>query len=126
MTIHFLYDGFTQDGDRRRFLFRGIQERNATSSFSIEVELPLLLQSRVPVQEGPMFCLQLLTLASSGGVDCLTKFHNYRVVAEDFRPLLVERARKAAEKASKKPFRRSFQKPSFQSNLNLGSHWRDQ
>lgn len=40
----------------------------STISFSIEVDLPLLLQNRVLVQEGPIFCLQLLTAASVGGL----------------------------------------------------------
>ena len=123
--MHFVYDGFTQDGDRRCFLFRGIEERNPTTSFSIEVDLRLLVQNRVPVQEGPMFCLQLLTTASVGGPTCLDRFQSYTVVGEDFRPLLIERERRAAEKAIKKPARKPFKKPSFASNLRLGTPFRD-
>jgi hypothetical protein len=118
--MHFSYDGFTQHGDRRCFLFRGVEERNPVILFSIEVDLPLLVKSRVPVQDGPMFCLQLLTAASVGGPNCLHRFQKYRVVAEDFRPLLMERERKAAEKALRKPSRTPFRKPSFTSNLRLG------
>ncbi len=119
--MHFTYEGFTQDGDRRCFLFRGIEERSPVNVFSIEVDLQLLLQNRVPVQDGPMFCLQLLTTASGDGSNCLDRFHSYRVVGEDFRALLVERARRAAEKALKKPARKPFRKPSFTSNLHLGA-----
>lgn len=118
--MHFAYEGFTQDGDRRCFLFRSVEERNSTGVFSIEVDLHLLMQNRVPVQDGPMFCLQLLTTASGDGSNCLSRFHSYRVVGEDFRPLLVERERRAAEKALKKPTRKPFRKPSFTSNLHLG------
>src|SRR5438445_1150594 len=114
--MHFVYEGFTHKGDNRCFLFKGIEEPNPTIVFSIEVDLPLLLKSRVPVQEGPMFCLQLLTTASVGGPTCLDRFHSYRVVADDFRPLLVERERKAAERAQKKPPRKPLRKPSFTSN----------
>lgn len=121
MNIQFAYEGFTQYGDVRRFLFRGIENQNPTVLFSIEVDLLLLQQSRVPVQDGPMFCLQLLTGASAGEPNSLNKFHSYRVVAEDFRPLLIERERRAAEKARKKPFRRPFRKPLFASNLQLGT-----
>jgi len=123
--MQFAYEGFTQDGDRRCFLFRGIEERNTTISFSIEVDLRLLVQNRVPVQEGPMFCLQLLTTASVGGPTCLDRFQSYTVVGEDFRPLLIERERRAAEKAIKKPARKPFKKPSFASNLRLGTPFRD-
>ena len=123
--MRFAYDGFTQDGDRRCFLFRGIEERNPTISFSIQVDLRLLVQNRVPVQEGPMFCLQLLTTASVGGPTCLDRFQSYTVVGEDFRPLLIERERSAAEKALKKPARRPFRKPAFTSNLHLGTPSRE-
>jgi hypothetical protein len=119
--MHFAYEGFTQDGDRRCFVFRGIEERNPITVFSIEIDLRLLVQNGVPMQEGPMFCLQLLTAASVDGPNCLTRFHNYRVAGEDFRPILLERERRAAEKALKKPSRKPFRKPSFASNLHLGT-----
>lgn len=118
--MHFAYEGFTQQGGMRCFQFRGTEDQNP-ALFSIQVELSLLMQSRVPMQDGPMFCLQLLTAASVVGPDYLDRFHSYRVVAEDFRPLLMERERKAAEKALKKPVRPRFRRPSFASNLHLGT-----
>jgi hypothetical protein len=119
--MDFAYDGFTQDGDRRCFLFRGIEAHNPTSIFCIETDLRLLLQNRVPVQDGPRFCLQLLTTASVGGPSCLNRFHSYIVVVEDFRPLLIERERLTSEKALKKqPHKRPIN-PSSTSNLRLGT-----
>jgi hypothetical protein len=119
--MHFAYEGFTQDNERRRFTFRGIEERSPVSVFCLEVDLPLFIQNRVPVQDGPMFCLQLLTAASLSGSLCLERFQNYRVLPEDFRPLLIEREKRAAEKALKKPPRRPFHKPGKISNINLTS-----
>src|SRR5579875_1013793 len=119
--MRFAYEGFTQDGDRRCFLFRGIEEHNPTNIFSIEIELRLLLQNRVPVQDGPMFCLQLLTTASVGGSSYLNRFLSYRVVGEDLRPLLMERERRAADKAQKKRPHKRPQRPSSTSNLRLGT-----
>ncbi len=119
--MHFAYEGFTQDRERRCFTFRGIEERNPVSVFRIELDLPLLLQNRVPVQDAPMFCLQLLMAASLAGPNGLDKFQNYRVLLEDLRPLLMERERRAAEKAMKKPFRRPVQKPTSISNIQLTS-----
>jgi len=58
--MHFAYQGFTQDRDRRCFTFWSTRV-NPVSVFSIEIDLPLLSRNRVPVQEVPMFCLQLLT-----------------------------------------------------------------
>lgn len=119
--MRFAYEGFTQDGDRRCFLFRGIEQPNPTNIFSIEIELPLLFQNRVPIQDGPMFCLQLLTTASVGGSNRLNRFLSYRVVGEDLRPLLVEREQRAADKALKKqPHKRPI-KPSAMSNVHLGT-----
>ena len=123
--MHFSYDGFTQDGDRRCFLFRGIEHLNPTVLFSIEIDLSLLLQSRVPVQDGPMFCLQLLTTASVGGCACLEKFQKYKVVAEDFRSLLIEREQRMADKSFRKPYRTPVRKPSFTSNLYLGHQFKE-
>jgi hypothetical protein len=119
--MRFAYEGFTQDGDRRCFLFRGIEAPNPTNIFSIEVELPLLAQNRVQVQDGPMFCLQLLTTASVGGSSCLNRFLSYRVVGEDLRPLLVERGRREAEGALRKQRYRRPIKRSSTSNLHLGT-----
>lgn len=119
--MHFAYEGFTHDGYRRCFLFRGIDESNPVSTFSIEVDLSLFTQNHVPVQEGPVFCLQLLTTALLTGPNGLNRFHKYRVIGEDFRPMLIERERRAAEKALKKSSRKPFRKPSFASNLHLGT-----
>lgn len=119
--MHFAYEGFTHDGYRRCFLFRGIDESNPVNTFSIEVDLSLFRQNHVPVQEGPVFCLQLLTTALLTGPNGLNRFHKYRVIGEDFRPMLVERERRAAEKALKKSSRKPFRKPSFASNLHIGT-----
>jgi hypothetical protein len=119
--MHFEYQGFTHDGNRRCFLFRGSENRNPVSIFSVEVELSLFVKNGVPVQEGPMFCLQLLTTASLSGSDCLDRFHSYHVVGEDFRPLLIERERRAAEKALRKAPRQPLRKRPFASNLHLGT-----
>lgn len=119
--MHFAYEGFTHDRDRRCFMFRGIEERNPVSVFHIELDLPLLLENRLPVQDAPMFCLQLLTAAALIGPSGLDKFKNYRILPEDLRPLLMERERRAAEKAMRKPFRRPVQKPTSMSNIQLTS-----
>ena len=116
--MHFAYQGFTQEGDRRCFTFRGIEELSPPAVFSIEVDLPLLFRNRVPMQEGPAFCLQMLTTASLAGPTFLERFRYYRVLESDFNSLLVERARRDAEKALRKPPRRRLGKPS--SNVHLG------
>ena len=119
--MHFSYEGFTHEGDRRCFTFRGIEELSPPIIFAIEIDLALLCRNRIPVQEGPAFCLQMLTTASLAGPTFLERFHNYRVLESDFHSLLVERERRAAEKALKKPPRRPFVRPSFRANVHLGT-----
>ena len=123
--MHFAYQGFTHHQDLRRFTFQGIEERNPVSTFCIEVDLPLFMQNGVAVQDGPIFCLQLLTTASLAGPSYLERFHNYRVLAEDFRPLLIERERLAAKKALRKPARRPIPKPPSLSNIQVTSSVQD-
>lgn len=117
VSVHFVYQGFTQQGGRRCFIFHGIQERDPVTIFSIEVDLALLAKNQVLVQEGPMFCLQLLTTAFQAGPSYLEKFQKYQIVGDDFRSLLVEREKRAAEKALKKHPRRLIRTPPPVSNL---------
>lgn len=117
--MHFAYEGFTHNGNKRCFRFRAIDGRDSVGLFSIEVMLVLFSQNRVPVQDGPRFCLQLLEAASTGEPNCLDRFRTYTVAPEDFRPLIQKREKELAEKVHKAP-RRPFRKPSLGSNLSLG------
>jgi hypothetical protein len=121
--MHFAYEGFTQNDDRRCFTFRGMEDYTAVSVFCIEVELPLFARNRVLVQEGPMFCLQLLMTANVAGPSFLERFRSYRVLEADFRPLLLEREKRAAEKAMKKTPPRPFRKALPISNIRLASSY---
>ena len=120
MNMRFAYDGFTQNGELRCFRFLGIEGSSPTIPFFLEVDLSLLQQSLVPMQEAPIFCLHLLTTASVSDPEFLEKFQSYRIVAADFRPLLLERERRAAEKGRKKVPRQPVRKPSFNSGLYIG------
>ena len=124
--MNFTYQGFTQAQGRRVFTFWSASTRDDPKDiFSIEVDLSLLSKVRVPVQEGPMFCLQLLNNASLAGVDFLQKFHSYLVVEDDFRPLMMEREKVAALKALKKPARQPVRKAHTLSNVVLGPTFHD-
>jgi hypothetical protein len=94
----FAYQGFTHESGRRCFLFHHVQPNLPVAAYSIQVDLRLFVQHKVPVQEGPSFCLQLLTKASAVGPVQLEKLHVYQVVGDDFRPMVVEREKKEAEK----------------------------
>jgi hypothetical protein len=118
--MHFAFEGFTQDGNQRCFTFRRIEVSAPTSIFSIEVDLRLFAQNRVSVQDGPSFCLELLTKALTAGPVQLEKLQSYQVVGDDFRPLLVEREKREAEKALKKRARTPYRRPGIASNLRMG------
>jgi len=97
----FAYQGFTHESGRRCFLFNSVEANVPAMAFTIEVDLRLFVQFKIPVQDGPSFCLQLLTKATSDGSLQLDKLRRYEVIGEDFQPMVVEREKKEAEKAVK-------------------------
>jgi len=117
--MQFTYEGFTHQDDIRYFRFRGRDEAGDASTFCVAVRCRLLAENQVPLQAGPQFCLQLLHTASTAEPVDMDRFHRYSVVAEDFQPLLMERARTLAIKALKGPASRPFRKPSQGSQLVL-------
>jgi hypothetical protein len=120
--MNFAYDGFTHQQGRRCFMFRSIEGFESVGIFSIEVDLSLFVENRVPMQEGPMLCLQLLKTASAAGPAVLERFRKCQIVAEDLRPFLTERARTAAEKGLKAlQHRTPYRKPSSTSNISLAA-----
>ena len=97
----FAYQGFTHESGRRCFLFHSIEPNVPVIAFSIQVDLRLFVEYKVPVQDGPSFCLQLLNKASSDGSGHLDRLRSYQVVGEDFHPMVEEREKKEAEKILK-------------------------
>jgi hypothetical protein len=119
--MNFTYQGFTHNGSKRCYTFCSTRtEDHPITSYLIEVDLLLLSRLRVSVQDGPMFCLAMLNAACAAGLESLAKLQRYGLLEEDFRPLLVEREKVAAEKAARKFLRKPFAKHSPQSNVVLG------
>lgn len=123
--MHFVYQGFTHDGDIRSFAFQGIDERRVQMMYSIRVSLLLFARHRVAMQEAPAFCLHLLTDASASTPPGLEKFYNYQVVEEDLLPIVADRARRELQKAYKSSSRRLVQKPSVKSQFHPAVRTRD-
>src|SRR3954470_4995851 len=119
--MNFTYQGFTHNDSKRCFTFWSTRAgSDPITSYLIEVDLMLLSRLRVSVQDGPMFCLEMLKAASVDGLKSLTRLQRYRLVEEDFRALLVEREKKAAEKESRNFLSMPFVKHSPQSDVVLG------
>lgn len=117
--MQFAYEGFTHAGEDRCFRFRATGVEESAAIFLIKIGLSLFAKNQIRVQDGPRFCVELLETAFAGSPANLDRFHNYNVVAEDFRPLLVKRERETALKAQRKAHSSFVRKPSLSSNLVL-------
>ena len=120
--MQFLYNGFTQDGNKRCYSFAAVKERERSTQYGVWVDLSLFTKYQVSLQSGPMFCLHLLQTACEGDAGRLDQLRDYCVIDADFATLLAERAARAAEIAAKRPARRSFRKPSLSSQLQRQVH----
>jgi hypothetical protein len=118
VTVEFVYQGFTQDGNYRCYAFDGVEGHLPPKSYAISVDLSLFSKHQVSFQSGPMFCLKILRSACEAGSDKLDKCRFYRAIDSDFADLMSERAARAAAIAMKKPARRFVRKPPPTSQLS--------
>jgi hypothetical protein len=116
--MNFVYQGFTHKGNIRSFTFQGRDENKFETSFSIHVNLLLLSRYRLAMQDAPAFCLQMLTSAYASSPGKLEQFKQYQLIDEDLLPLVLDREKRATQKALKAPPRRFGRKPP------IGSHFR--
>lgn len=115
--MHFIYQGFTHQGNVRSFNFQGINESKVETAFQIRVNLLLLSQNKVAMQDAPSFCLNLLTAASVAAPDALEKLQHYQILEADLLPLVMDREKRATMKALKAPPRRFGRKPPLSSQF---------
>lgn len=120
--MRFIYNGFTQNGNHRCYLFDGVKECEPTELYSIWIDLSLFVKYQVLLQSGPMFCLRLLRTACERAGDRINEFRNYHASEADFASVLSERAAQAAAAALKKPPRQPFRKPSSSSQITGLGH----
>ena len=111
MDVQLVYNGFTQDGNNRRYRFDAVRKQEPASQYAICVDLALFAKYHVPFQIGPIFCRQLLQDALECETGLSERFRNYLAIDSDFAGLLAERAAREAAIAAKKPGRRPFRKP---------------
>jgi hypothetical protein len=110
--MRFLYQGFTHKDGARSFIFQGISEQKVETIFSIRVNLLLFARNKMAIQDGPGFCLNLLTSACASTPDALEKLHQYQVLEADLLPILADREKRAMLKAGKGSSHRFVRKPS--------------
>ncbi len=126
--MQLVYMGFTQEAALRCFHFQRVvtQARLTniprTVHFTMKADMSLFMQFRIPVQEGPALCHQILTdaltLAETAAEDAeLPAF--YAVTTEHLSNFAAARTSvEAARAARRKPPRQPF-KPSASSQLKL-------
>jgi hypothetical protein len=118
MTLQFVYQGFTQNGNDRCYSFNSVEEHQPARLYVISVDLGLFVKHQVSLQSGPLFCLKLLREACEAGIERLDECRDYHANETDFSSLMTERAARAAAVALKRPARRFVRKPPITSQLS--------
>lgn len=120
--MHFLYMGFTQQGNIRCFRFQGVFPRERPTKiarmleFSITADMALWARYKIPVQEGPTLCLEILTAALAAAADQNLPFKAYSVTPEDLSAFASARTALADAKMARRKPRIPF-KPAPSSQL---------
>lgn len=65
MTLQFV--GFEQRANTRRYIFTGVESRDAKRVFMMDLDMALLGKHHVSLQEGPRICYRMLSAALEAG-----------------------------------------------------------
>ena len=123
--MQLVYMGFTQEAALRCFHFQRVltQARLTnlpkTVQFTMKADMSLFMRYRIPVQEGPALCLQILTNELAGAQEDAIIPASYAVTTDHLSNFAsartsVEEARAARRKPPRVPF-----KPASTSQLKL-------
>jgi hypothetical protein len=123
--MQLVYMGFTQEAALRCFHFQRVLSQARLTSlpktvqFTMKADMSLFMRYRIPVQEGPALCLQILTNTLAGAEEGAEMPISYAVTPEHLSNFAsartsVEEARAARRKPPRVPF-----KPANSSQLKL-------
>lgn len=122
--MQLVYMGFTQEASLRCFHFQRVltQARLANLprvvQFTMKADMSLFMRFRIPVQEGPALCLQILTDALTGSDENSVLPESYAVTTEHLSTFASARTSVEEAKAARRKPRPPF-KPSNSSQLKL-------
>jgi hypothetical protein len=122
--MQLVYMGFTQEASLRCFHFQRVltQARLANLpkvvQFTMKADMSLFMRYRIPVQEGPALCLQILTDTLSGSDENTVFPESYAVTTEHLSTFASARTSVEEAKAARRKPRPPF-KPSNSSQLKL-------
>jgi hypothetical protein len=120
--MQFLYMGFSQQANIRHFRFQGVLPRERPTKvarsceFSLSADMALLARYRIPIQDGPTLCLQILTSALTGAEEKAIEFAAYAVTLDDLCAFASARNAIAEAKIARRKPRAPF-KPAPSSQL---------
>lgn len=120
--MQFLYMGFIQQANVRRYRFQGVVPRERPSKmaknleFQLSADMALLAEHRIRVQDGPSLCLRILAAAFDGGEDHAIQFASYSITIDDVSKFTTARNAVEDTKAARRKHRAPF-KPSPLSQL---------
>lgn len=120
--MQFAYMGFTQEANIRCFRFQHVLPRArpirppSVVQFTLRADMALFARFRIPVQEGPSLCLQILTAALAGADQESVEAASFVVTVEHLSNFASARATSEQAKLARRRPRPPF-KPSGASQL---------
>ncbi len=120
--MQFAYMGFTQEANIRHFHFQRVLPRARPTRipnvvrFTLNADMALFATYRIPVQEGPAICLQILTAALAGTDEESAEPASYAVTREHLSDFALARTKVEEAKLARRRARPPF-KPSNNSQL---------
>jgi hypothetical protein len=122
--MQLVYMGFTQQASLRCFRFQRVlaQARPTNLPKVVEIvmkaDMALFLRFRIPVQEGPALCLQILTTQLEGSDDMALEPSSFAITTEHLSSFVSARTSVEEARAARRKPRAPF-KPSSFSQLKL-------
>ncbi len=123
--MQLVYMGFTQEAAFRCFHFQRVltQARLTnlpkTVQFTLKADMSLFMRFRIPVQEGPALCLQVLTDALAGSEETVVPLAiSWAITPEHLSTFASARSTAEEARAARRKPRQPF-KPSPSSQLKL-------
>src|SRR5271165_3567341 len=122
--MQLVYMGFTQEAALRCFHFQRVLTQARLTNFpkivqfTMKADMSLFMRYRIPVQEGPALCLQILTSALAGSEEDALLPASYAVTTEHLSSFASARSSLEEAKAARRKPRPPF-KPSSSSQLKL-------
>jgi hypothetical protein len=122
--MQLVYMGFTQQASLRCFRFQRVftQARPTNLPKVVEItmkaDMALFLRYRIPVQEGPALCLQILNTELAGLDESALEPASYAITSEHLSSFVSARTSVEEARAARRKPRAPF-KPSSSSQLKL-------